>query len=183
MTNSLAIVSTTAPITWTNKAGKSLEAHSATAQAFAPKAARITAAQAATLAQLENGQYRPFLRDVAATLTKSDIRALEKFGFELSPSGKAGMVKLLTAIDGLWADSKGKKAALHGVLSAWLHTGADTAPATGADTAPATGADTAPATPDANPLPTIEGLDTLAPDTAVTPDAVQPLPTIEPAMM
>ena len=56
-------------LTWTNKAGKTLAAHSATAQAFAPRSARVSAAHAATVQQLKNGQFRPFLRDLIGALS------------------------------------------------------------------------------------------------------------------
>lgn len=56
-------------LTWANKAGKSFTAHSLTAQAFAPKAARVSAAHTATLAQLQCGQFRPFLRDLLGALS------------------------------------------------------------------------------------------------------------------
>lgn len=116
------ITTSTQAIVWTSKSGKAQQAHGATAQAFAPRAARITAATSTDLAQLANGQYRPFLKDVAEALTKADVKALQKFGFELAPTNKQGMLRLLTAISGLWSDAKGKRKALGEVARAFVAT-------------------------------------------------------------
>ena len=69
-------------LTWTNKAGKTLSAHSLTGQAFAPKAARVSAAHAATLAQLQCGQFRPFLRDLLGALAAPMLAGLSDCVFK-----------------------------------------------------------------------------------------------------
>lgn len=155
----VSTITNTGAITWTSKAGKQTTAHSKTAQAFAPRADRLTAAHAADLTKLANGQYRPFLQDVASALTKADIKALTKFGFDLTPTNKPGMLRLLTAIAGLWADAKGKRAALGAVARDFTATEAPEA-----DT----------------PLPTLDGVPADVETTATKP---APLPTIEPALL
>ena len=116
------IATANAPIVWANKAGTKYSAHTATAQVFAPRGARLTEAQARDLAALANGQYRPFLQDVANTLTKSDVKALTRFGYDLAATNKAQAVRLLSAVASLWAGSKGKKAALCATMGQWLAT-------------------------------------------------------------
>ncbi len=128
----LATVAALAPLTWTTAKGQEKTAHSAIAQAHAPKAARLSAAQAADLSALNNGQYRPFMQSVRASLTKGEVAALmDAPDFSLAPTGKAGMLAALGAISGEWdksaaaAAAKGKKpssirAALHATLNAYL---------------------------------------------------------------
>ena len=158
---------TAAALVWTTKNGATRRADSATAQTFAPRAARLSAAQAADLSALKNGQFRPFMASVRASLSKAEMAALVAApDFSANPTKKAQVLDSLRAIESEWVRSaealaaKGKKPAalrraLHETLSAWLEHEATTAalkaagmdgtdtPATGADTA--TGTDTAPA--------------------------------------
>lgn len=143
---------TTAPmhaLTWVTKKGIEKRADSATAQAFAPRAARLTAAQQADMQALVNGQYRPFMASVRASLTKAETAALMGApDFSLAPTKKAGVLDALRAIDAEWTRSantladKGKKPtalrrALHETLTAWIaHEDTQTAiKASGMDTA------------------------------------------------
>lgn len=133
MSNTIAtITSNTQALVWTTKKGVERRADSATAQAFAPRAARLSAAQQADMQALVNGQYRPFMASVRASLTKAETAALVNAAdFSLAPTKKAGVLDALRAIDAEWARSaavqasKGKKptalrAALHETLSAWI---------------------------------------------------------------
>jgi len=122
------LITTNAPaehaaITWANKAGKTLIAHSHTAQAFAPKAARMAGAMSADLRALTNGQFRPFLADVRASLTKGDIKALTAFGYFIpdnqSPD-KATTMAMLQHVGQLWTTAKGKRLALGRTIAQWL---------------------------------------------------------------
>lgn len=157
-----APVAALAPLTWTTAKGQEKTAHSAIAQAHAPKAARLTAAQAADLHALNNGQYRPFMQSVRASLSKAETANLvDAPDFSLSPTGKAGVLAALGAISMEWdksaaaAAAKGKKpssirAALHATLNAYLQGVAESdalkragmaaapAPTTGTDAAPTT---------------------------------------------
>jgi hypothetical protein len=112
-----------APITWANKAGKAQTAHSHTAQAFAPKAARMAGAMSADLRALTNGQFRPFLSDVRASLTKGDIKALTAFGYFIpdnqSPD-KVTTMAMLQHVGQLWTTAKGKRLALGQTIAQWL---------------------------------------------------------------
>lgn len=149
---------TVAPLTWTTKNGATRRADSATAQTFAPRAARLSAAQAADLSALKNGQFRPFMASVRASLTKAEMAALVAApDFSANPTKKAQVLDSLRAIEAEWVrsaaaqEAKGKKPAalrraLHETLSAWLDHEATTAAlkAAGMDGATDTGADTAP---------------------------------------
>ena len=64
-------------VSWTTKSGTTKSAHSATGAALAPKAARLTAAMESDLAMLRNGQFRPFLRDLADAMTPAIHAGLE----------------------------------------------------------------------------------------------------------
>lgn len=159
-----------APLSWTTAKGQEKTAHSAIAQAHAPKAARLTAAQAADLSALNNGQYRPFMQTVRASLSKAEIAALmDAPDFSLAPTGKAGVLAALGAISAQWdksaaaAAAKGKKpssmrAALHATLNAYVQGVAEAdalkragmAPAYDDSAFPAAGTDTS-AAPDAAP--------------------------------
>lgn len=174
VTASTAITTTEAAshaLTWTTKNGQTRRADSATAQAFAPRAPRLDVAQAADLAALKNGQYRPFLASVRAALTRAEQSALVAApDFSLNPTTKVTVLATLRAIDAEWVRSaavltgKGKKptamrSALHAVLSAWI-LDVDTASAAKAAGMPSTGTDApasigtdAPAStaPDTNP--------------------------------
>jgi hypothetical protein len=63
------VVGAVAPLTWATKSGKARAAHSATAQALAPRAARIGAARADDLQAFRRGQYGRVLRDIDGALT------------------------------------------------------------------------------------------------------------------
>ena len=65
------------PLTWATKAGTIKAAHTAAAIARAPAAVRTGEADAKTVAQLLNGQYRPFLSDVLGACSKGHLIALE----------------------------------------------------------------------------------------------------------
>lgn len=111
---------TTTALAWVDKKGTSHSAHCPVAQAFAPRSARITAAQGETLRQLSNGQYAPFVRDLRACVGKADAKALTRLGYEIVPSNKAGVTRLLEAIVALWSDAKGKRASMAVVARAYL---------------------------------------------------------------
>ena len=64
-------------VTWATKSGATKSAHSATGAALAPKSARLSAAMSADLAMLQNGQFRPFLRDLADAMTPAIRAGLE----------------------------------------------------------------------------------------------------------
>lgn len=183
MSNTVAtITATQAPaqaLTWVTKKGIEKRADSATAQAFAPRAARLSAAQQADMQALVNGQYRPFMASVRASLTKAETAALVNAAdFSLAPTKKAGVLDALRAIDAEWVRSaetlkfKGKKptalrSALHETLTAWLQhedtqaairaAGLNDAPALTSDSTQAPGAESAPADTQA-PAPVGEDL-------------------------
>ena len=94
MTASLTLTTTTETLpvlAWQTKTGKERAAFSPSAQSRAPSAARHALADQQTLAQLKNGQYRPFLRDVHAKLSKGHMLAL----------GAAMRAALARTVDGI----------------------------------------------------------------------------------
>ena len=64
-------------VTWATKSGTAKSAHSSTGAALAPKSARMSAACEADLTMLKNGQFRPFLRDLADSMTPAIRAGLE----------------------------------------------------------------------------------------------------------
>lgn len=63
-------------LVWATKAGQQKAAFSPVGAAQAPRAARMGEATSATLLQLQNGQYRPILRDIVAALTGAKLAGL-----------------------------------------------------------------------------------------------------------
>jgi len=149
MSNALTVSPTqSAPITWATKSGKIKEAQSPIAQALAPRGARIERANADTLAQLNAGMYRPFLRDCLALMTAKQVTAVRanvsasmativngQLVAPLDPLGQPNKdtVKAFgAAISALWATSKGKKAAMLGAWVAYMAPVTDATPVTDA---------------------------------------------------
>jgi hypothetical protein len=75
-TAELATIGQECSLSWATKGGQVKTAFSAVGAALAPRAARITAAQTATVNQLKNGQFRPFIRDVVAAFAGGKLAGL-----------------------------------------------------------------------------------------------------------
>ena len=122
MTNELATMSTEfAPVKWTAKTTKgevTRTAYCATAEVFAPKAARLAAAQQKDLNQLMNGQYRPVLAAVNAKMNDKEKLKLWEAGVAVNGNKptKDAMVPFCDAVCKLWAPAKGEKAAIAAML-------------------------------------------------------------------
>lgn len=137
MANELATVSIEfAPVKWTAKTAKGdvvRTAYCATSEAFAPKAARLAAAQQKDLAQLMNGQYRPVLAAVSSKMNDREKVKLFEAGISVSREKptKTEMVPFCDAVCKLWAPAKGEKAAIAAMLKLFAEqaTESTTAPA------------------------------------------------------
>lgn len=68
MSNAINTIGDHAPLTWETKTGKDRAAHSATAQALAPRAARLNSAIDIDVSRLMAGRYGAFMADVRAEL-------------------------------------------------------------------------------------------------------------------
>lgn len=117
-----------APIQWNvqKKGGDVVikQAHCATSQAFAPKAARLAAGQAKDLAQLLAGTYRPVLRSVSEKMTDREKVKMFEAGVSVSrekPS-KTDMVPFASTVAAMWANAKGEKLAISTVLAEYVRT-------------------------------------------------------------
>lgn len=64
-------------IQWQTKTGKTKTAHTEVSAIRAPRAARLEAAQEKTLAQLNAGQFRPFIRDTVQSLNAAQLKGLQ----------------------------------------------------------------------------------------------------------
>ena len=136
----VAVASTLAPMHWevTSKAGKTTahSAHSATAQALAPRAVRLNDAQQKDMAQLKNGNFAAVREALAtfkgkalATLQSEVISALSQVqddGTALAPvipwdnvRAKSHAVAVAREICNT-SELKGKKATMRDTLRAWL---------------------------------------------------------------
>lgn len=108
----------------TTKGGDTLvkQAHCATSQAFAPKAARLAAGQEKDLAQLLSGCYRPVLASVSAKLTSKQKDAFWEAGVNVTHEKptKSEMVPFATAVAKLWAGGNGEKAAMAAMLQTYV---------------------------------------------------------------
>lgn len=72
-------VATIAPahaIQWQTKKGATKTAYTEVSAIRAPRAARLEAAQEKTLAQLNAGQFRPFIRDTVQSLNAAQLKGL-----------------------------------------------------------------------------------------------------------
>ena len=67
-TTSTSTIGEVSPLTWETKTGKARAAHSATAQALAPRAVRLDSAIDADVTRLMSGRYSAFMADVRAEL-------------------------------------------------------------------------------------------------------------------
>ena len=103
-----------APMVWTTKSGKGMQAASATLQALAPLAVRKADAANRDLISLHNGRYERVLSDIRNNLNTKDIRALFLLGVgtPLAGSGKEAAVAFLRAVSAIWGTTKGKRGAL-----------------------------------------------------------------------
>jgi hypothetical protein len=163
-------------LTWETKTGKTRAAFTPAAAARGNREARLKAADAATVAQLQNNTFRPFLRDVASKLTAAHVTALRAHvaaalstmvdgvpmlpaGDVLSVSNKKAAIAVATWLQAPTATVKGVTSAkplpasaayLCAIAAAWVAPVADVAPAATEETTEAAVADTvAEAFPDA----------------------------------
>lgn len=127
--------STNSPVMWskTTKGGDVIvrKAHCATSQVFAPKAARLVAAQEKDVFNLLNGGYRAVLASVADKITAKEKVSLFEAGVTVNQNApsKKDMVPFADHVGKLWLNAKGEKKALGETLRrfAELATGAVTA--------------------------------------------------------
>jgi len=115
MENQISInVIESAPMVWTTKTGKGMQAASATLQALAPLAVRKADAVSRDLISLKNGRYERVLSDIRDNLNAKDIKALFMLGVGTPPagSGKEAAVAFLRAVSAIWGTTKGKRGAL-----------------------------------------------------------------------
>lgn len=76
-TDNITLALTTGPVlAWSTKNGTARSAHTESAQARAPRSARLERADSDTLQSLKNGVYRPFLQDVRSALTRPQSESL-----------------------------------------------------------------------------------------------------------
>jgi len=103
-----------APMVWTTKSGKGMQAASATLQALAPLAVRKADAANRDLISLHNGRYERVLSDIRNNLNTKDIRALFLLGVgtPLAGSGKEAAVAFLRAVGAIWRTAKGRRGAI-----------------------------------------------------------------------
>lgn len=140
-TATIAPAATLAPLTWgtVSKKGTVMQhaAHSATAQALAPKVARVACAVTHDTMQLANGNYSA-VREALALFKGKALQALQSDvigalsqvqgdGTLLAPvipwdslRAKSHAVAVATAICNT-SDLKGKKATMRDTLRAWLN--------------------------------------------------------------
>lgn len=76
MSNALVTLNTPATLEWATKNGTVKRAHSEASQSRAPSVARHAVADVATLAALQNGQYKPFLADVRGACSQAHAASL-----------------------------------------------------------------------------------------------------------
>lgn len=129
-TNEVAVVNAdvSAPIVWSvqKKGGDVVvkQAHCATSQVFAPKAARLAAGRAKDLAQLLSGCYRPVLQSVSEKMTDREKVKMFEAGVSVSrdkPS-KTDMVPFASTVAAMWANAKGEKLAIASMLAEYVKT-------------------------------------------------------------
>lgn len=81
---------------WTTKAGRTVTRHSPIGALSAPKATQVESATVATVTQWANGQFRPFLKDILATLSDKQALAVARVSV-LAPSNKRDSENFLCA--------------------------------------------------------------------------------------
>ena len=103
-----------APMVWTTKTGKGMQAASATLQALAPVAVRKADAVSRDLISLRNGRYERVLSDIRDNLNAKDIKALFMLGVGTPPagSGKEAAVAFLRAVSAIWRTASGRRRAI-----------------------------------------------------------------------
>lgn len=129
-TTEVAVVNAdvSAPIVWSvqKKGGDVVvkQAHCATSQVFAPKAARLAAGQAKDLAQLLSGCYRPVLQSIEAKMSDREMVKLFKAGVSVSHAkpSKTEMVPFASTVAAMWANAKGEKLAMASMLAEYVKT-------------------------------------------------------------
>ncbi len=115
-------ITESAPMVWTTKSGKGMQAASATLQALAPLAVRKADAANRDLQSLRNGRYERVLSDIKENLNAKDIKALFMLGVGTPPtgSGKEAAVAFLRAVGAIWGNTKGKRGALADTINQFV---------------------------------------------------------------